>query len=126
MDTIKVKVRDDIVTRGGGFYDIAGKQKIMPQKATEVIEVKETPFVRSKIATGELIVVSRKSIREDIKEFKVFVNDKFIKAIPIDGSMDEKDVLELVYSDKMIIKAINDRDIMAVEKTDTSITIRTK
>jgi len=125
MDTIVVKIRDDIFKKGHGFYDIAGRQKILPNKNNEV-EVKETPFVRQKIASGELIVVSRKKAKDDIKEIKVFVDDKLIKTIPIDAHMGDNDVIELVYSDKMVIKAIGDKDIVAVEKTDTCITVRTK
>jgi len=123
MDTLKVKVRDDIVNRGSGFFDITGKQRIFAKKSDDIIEVQETPFVREKIATGELIVISRRS---GVSNFEIRVNDKMIKTIPIDASMSEKDILELVYSDKVVIKAIGNKDIVAVEKTDSSISIRTE
>jgi len=123
MDTLKVKVRDDIVNRGSGFFDITGKQRIFAKKSDDIIEVQETPFVRKKIATGELIVISRRS---GVSNFEIRVNDKVIKTIPIDASMSEKDILELVYSDKVVMKAIGNKDIVAVEKTDSSISIRTE
>lgn len=123
MDTIKVKVREDIVKRGGRFFDIAGKQKIVSKKAGDVIEVVETPFIRSKIATGELIVISRK---QEAIDYTVYVNDRVVKKMPIVKGMSDSDLLELVYSDKVIMKAIDNKDIVAVERNDSTIVIRTK
>jgi len=123
MDTIQVKVREDIVKRGGRFFDIAGKQKIVSKKAGDVIEVVETPFIRSKIATGELIVVSRK---QEAIDYTVYVNDREVKKMPIVKGMSDSDLLELVYSDKVIMKAIDNKDIVAVERNDSTIVIRTK
>lgn len=65
MKKIKVKLKAEIARRRDGFYDLSEGQKIAPtsdKPEKEVFEVLETPFIVSKIRSGELIpVVSRRA-----------------------------------------------------------------
>ncbi len=57
---IRVRIHPGIVKRRGAFYDLGAGQAIGPVKdPDEVLEVLETPFVREKIRTGELILVGK-------------------------------------------------------------------
>jgi len=62
MKTIKVRLKPEIARTGAGFIDIAGGQTLMPPAVkgvpdvTRVFCVKHTPFVESKLRTGELML----------------------------------------------------------------------
>ena len=60
MKKIKVRLKAEIARRRDGFYDLSEGQKIAPtsdKPEKEVFEVLETPFIVSKIRSGELIKV---------------------------------------------------------------------
>lgn len=59
-ETVRVKVKKDIVKYGGGFHDFYSNTDIYPKNANKIFKVKRTPFITKKIASGELILVSEK------------------------------------------------------------------
>lgn len=67
---VKVKLNKQLDSAKKGFVDITNGQKIRPKEfgKSEVFEVKDSPFVRSKIANLELILVEE--IKEESKEKK--------------------------------------------------------
>ena len=74
---VKVKLNSKIAGTGRGFYDIEGKQNIYPSKKDDKWDVDKeftleaTQFVESKIASGELILLSREEEKKEKKEEKV-------------------------------------------------------
>lgn len=62
---IKVKIKKAIALKGCGFVDIDGKQDLFPRDKNgkidvdKVYTVEATPFIELKIASGELVLVSR-------------------------------------------------------------------
>ncbi|MBN8220697.1 MAG: hypothetical protein J0L53_07215 [Spirochaetes bacterium] len=66
---MKVKLHPSLDKAGLGFIDPDG-QKIRSKKSGkgEEIEVKDTPFVREKLATGELILPSEDKPSEKEKK----------------------------------------------------------
>lgn len=68
MKKIKVKLKAEIARRRDGFYDLSEGQKIAPtsdKPEKEVFEVLETPFIVSKIRSGELIKVGEENADAD-------------------------------------------------------------
>jgi hypothetical protein len=77
MGKVFVKIKPEIAKRGGGFYDINGKQDITPVRdkdgtvnIEQVFERQGTPFVEQKIASGELILIRRESDKKTEAEKK--------------------------------------------------------
>lgn len=59
-ETVRVKVKKEIVKYGGGFHDFYSGADIYPRNPNKIFKVKKTPFITRKIASGELILVSEK------------------------------------------------------------------
>lgn len=60
-EKIKVRVKPEIVKAGGGFHDFQSGADLYPKKASQIFEVEKTPFVRRKLASGELIIATGKA-----------------------------------------------------------------
>jgi hypothetical protein len=62
---VRVRIKDSIARKGCGFYDIDGSQELFPRNEKGGIDIKKeftvnsTPFIESKIASGELILLER-------------------------------------------------------------------
>jgi len=54
---MKIKLNPKI-SKGAGFHDFHSHTDIYPKKPDEIFNVPETPFIRQKLATGELILVT--------------------------------------------------------------------
>jgi len=55
---IKIRVKKSIVLAHGGFHDFYSNTDIYARKTDDIFEVIETPFIRQKLATGELLLVT--------------------------------------------------------------------
>jgi len=64
---VKVRIKKMIAVKGCGFFDIDGQQELFPRDnrgnidAEKEFTVEATPFIESKIASGELVLLSRLS-----------------------------------------------------------------
>jgi hypothetical protein len=56
---IKIQLSPKIPS-GSGFYDFYSKTDLYPKRPNQIFEVPETPFIREKLATGELILYIEK------------------------------------------------------------------
>jgi hypothetical protein len=57
MNQIEIRLNDNLVKKGLGFYDTDSKKDIK-HKAGETLVLDQTPFVNSKIQSGEILVVN--------------------------------------------------------------------
>lgn len=57
MNQIEIKLNDNITKKGLGFYDPDSK-KDLKHEAGKTLIVEQTPFVNSKIQSGEILVVN--------------------------------------------------------------------
>lgn len=130
MDTVHVRIKKEIAAKGCGFYDIDGRQEILPPRdkkgkpnVEKVFELAETPFVRMKIGTGELVVVRRDEKKKSEnnpstntdKTIELQVNGKTIveENVPVDFSDEEME--ELAVSNKEIIEAVGNREVKKIK-----------
>ena len=62
---VKVKIKESIARKGCGFYDIDGQQELFSRgkdgsiETGKVFVVEATPFIESKIGSGELVLIER-------------------------------------------------------------------
>jgi hypothetical protein len=67
---VKVKVNPKIVKAGRGFHDFYSKTDIYTKDVNQVFEVQLTPFIKKKLATGELLYSAEIILKSDDKTKK--------------------------------------------------------
>jgi len=81
---IRVRVKKEIVESGAGFHDFYSNVDLYAKKPSQIFTVEQTPFIRQKLMTGELILVTepvakkddKKDEKKDDKKDETKVNDK--------------------------------------------------
>lgn len=73
---IKVRVKKEIVESGAGFHDFHSNVDLYPKKPSQIFTVELTPFIRQKLMTGELILVTEPAPKKDDKKDDKKVDDK--------------------------------------------------
>ena len=86
---IKVRVKKEIVKSGAGFHDFYSNVDLYPKKPSQIFTVELTPFIRQKLMTGELILVTDPAPKEDDKKDKK-VDKKDDKKVDDKGKTAEK------------------------------------
>lgn len=139
---VYVKIKPEIAKKGSGFSDIEGKQEIRPYEKGKLVpdkkfELESTPFVESKISTGELILLKREEKEEkdpgensgsgdkNHGEFKVFIDGKEAGSIKT-AEKDEKQIKTAVYKDEKIRELLKGRKVDTFDINEAEITITLK
>lgn len=134
MRKVKVRIKAAIAEKGCGFVDIEGKQEMFPRgKKGEIIpgrefELWETPFVRRKIESGELIMtaeVEPDNIKDKL-QINIVVNGESVDSMEIAQGLTEDELLEAMGKRKKVMSAVEDKGITAIEFGDNEIRVLVK
>lgn len=127
---IKVKLNSKIAARGGGFYDIESKQNIYPTRKNgeidieEVFDVEATQFVESKIASGELILISRCEVKN--VAFEVFVGTKKLTEINVPEGSSDDEVYSQLAKNKEYQEMLKNHEVTGYSIERNKMTIKVK
>ena len=134
MRKVKVRIKRSIAEKGCGFIDIEGKQEMFPRgKKGELVvdkefEVWETPFIKGKISSGELVVKGEVETGESKRGLlvNILVNGAAVDSMEITEGLTEDELLEAMGKRKKVMNAVKDKGIKAIEFGDNEIRVMVK
>jgi hypothetical protein len=134
MRKVKVRIKRSIAEKGCGFIDIEGKQEMFPRgKKGELVvdkefEVWETPFIKGKISSGELVVKGEVETGESKSGLlvNILVNGAAVDSMEITEGLTEDELLEAMGKRKKVMNAVKDKGIKAIEFGDNEIRVMVK
>jgi hypothetical protein len=107
---VKIKINPKIASKGCGFCDIEGKQDIFPPRKNgkpvidQEFTVEATPFVEAKIASQELLLISREEESKTIT-YEVFLNSDRITEIEVKRGSSEDEIFAVIEKNKKCVES---------------------
>jgi len=129
---VKVKIKADIAAKGSGFCDIEGGQDIFPpfdKKGAPVIDkeftLEATPFVESKIASGELVLLAREDDAKMVP-YEVYANNDMITEVKVKEGSTEEEIFDVISKNNACKKILKEKELVGYEINSQQIVMKVK
>ena len=127
---VKVKINSKIASKGGGFYDIQGKQNIYPSSKNgkididEVFTVEATEFVEAKIASGELVLICRGEDKD--VTYEVYKGSEKLTELAVKEGATEEEIFSQLAKNKEYQGLLKDHKVTGYSIEQNKIMIKVK